>query len=326
MGDIATKILPSVQVVIPVHNEQEYISDCLRSLQQLDYPSELLDILVVDNGSTDDTRRLVAGQGIECIEAPDILVGGVRNLGASRSSSEIIVFVDGDCTVATGWLKRGLETLRSYDADVIGGEGLLRENPSWVERAWVLREPSDESPQAARILQGCAILTSRNAFEAVGGFDETITAGEDTLLFETLKASGFTVIFDPQFYVVHLGYKVTLYEYIRCELWHASDYLRSNKGLLTDLTYLGTWAFTLLSLAILLCWPWSWPVALKLAGFWALLPLVLSIKRIKQANWPRLSVLRIIQIYVIDICYLTGRSLGLLKSIWSSVRSPSTGP
>jgi GT2 family glycosyltransferase len=181
----------------------------------------------------------------------------------------------------------------------------------------VLHDLSDFSPEPARILQGCAILISRQAFEQVGGFDESIVAGEDTLLYEALKKERYNVMFDPRLSVVHMGYPDTLRAFTYRQFWHASDYIRSNKGLFNDLTYLGTWASVLFLLAFVICLPFSPLLSAMLVMIWAILPLLLSLKRLKKANWPRLTPLKFVQVYLLDVCYLLGRTLGLLKSLLS---------
>jgi glycosyltransferase involved in cell wall biosynthesis len=316
-------MLPTVLLVIPTHNEQDHICECLQSVQNLDYPPELLKVVVVDNGSTDQTLNLVADMSVEFIEAPFVYVGAVRNRGVAHLGSELVGFIDGDCTVEPGWLKRAIDTMRSHKADVVGGAGLLPDSPSWVESAWVITDESLGSPVPARMLTGCgSILSTRKAFEDVGGFNEAITAGEDTLLFEAFEAHGFKVIFDPKISAVHLGYPSTLSGFTRRQVWHASDYLHSNKGLFRDLLYLGTWLSIILFVLILSSLPFSLVVALQLSGVWVALPLVLSLKRIKRANWPKLSARQFVQIYVLDACYLVGRSVGLLKSIFKLLRPP----
>lgn len=317
MSSVDAKALPAIQLVVPTFNEEEHICASLDSLRALDYPTDLVEIIVVDNGSTDGTCRLVKDSGLKLLRVPGVNVGAVRNAGARESNADLIGFIDGDCVAPPDWLNRGLKVLRSYGADAVGGASLLPDQSTWVERAWVLADFSGSSPKPATILQGCAILITRKAFEQVGGFDESIVAGEDTLLYEALKKERYNVMFDPRLSVVHMGYPDTLRAFTYRQFWHASDYIRSNKGLFNDLTYLGTWASVLFLLAFVICLPFSPLLSAMLVMIWAILPLLLSLKRLKKANWPRLTPLKFVQVYLLDVCYLLGRTLGLLKSLLS---------
>ena len=132
-----SRSVPSISVVIPVYNEERYLGACLTSLAKLDYPDSEVEIILVDNGSTDRSLDIAGGYDVKVYECPGVTVGAVRNFGASKATGKLIVFIDSDCVVKPDWLHRGLSSL-GEGVDVAGGLYLLRERPSWIERYWIL--------------------------------------------------------------------------------------------------------------------------------------------------------------------------------------------
>ena len=98
-------------IVIPAKNEAEDIGACLESLCAQSTPRDVFEIIVVDNGSDDDTAN-IAKKFADIVRVyPHIRVGAVRNRGVDLASGEVVVFLDADCQVDAGWLQRGLEML-----------------------------------------------------------------------------------------------------------------------------------------------------------------------------------------------------------------------
>src|SRR5437870_13786471 len=81
--------LPRVSVVVPVFNAQETIRECIQSLLDLNYPKANLELIFVDNASTDRTPEIAAA----------------RNKGILHAAAEIIAFTDSDCVVDRDWLR-----------------------------------------------------------------------------------------------------------------------------------------------------------------------------------------------------------------------------
>ncbi len=87
-------ILPSVSIVLPARNEAENLRDLLPGLRQVCGSAE---ILVVDDGSTDDTHAVCAANGVKMIRHPHSLGNGAAiKTGARKASGEIIIFMDAD--------------------------------------------------------------------------------------------------------------------------------------------------------------------------------------------------------------------------------------
>ena len=126
---------PAVTVIVAGRNEEEHIGACLESLVNINYPHSKLEIIVVDDRSTDTTASIMSSYAqrfnfVKTFTATpsDSHLKGKANAVAQaidRSSGEIILQTDADCTVTPEWVR---ETLRRYDTatGLVGGFTLLR--------------------------------------------------------------------------------------------------------------------------------------------------------------------------------------------------------
>lgn len=120
--DLRTMLEPSptVSVVIPVYNGADVIGPCLESLLRQRYPAESCEIIVVENGSTDNTTEVVAQYPVRLLHSEERGPAAARNLGIVQSQAEIVAFTDADCIADADWLVRLVEP---YADPQIGGVG-----------------------------------------------------------------------------------------------------------------------------------------------------------------------------------------------------------
>jgi glycosyltransferase involved in cell wall biosynthesis len=113
-----------VSIVIPARNEARAIAAVIHAVQAQSQGSLALEIIVVDDGSDDDTAAVARAAGALVLELEAKLEGGnparARNCGAAMATGDPIIFLDADCTPAAGWLTR---LLAAHDAGaaVVGG-------------------------------------------------------------------------------------------------------------------------------------------------------------------------------------------------------------
>lgn len=114
---------PQLSIVVPHFNQPEQLDRCLASLRAQSLDRERIEIIVCDNGS-DRLPTDVVGQwpGIALLSEPEPGPGPARNSGVARSNSDLLAFIDADCTAAPGWIEAILKTFSQDDIAVFGGD------------------------------------------------------------------------------------------------------------------------------------------------------------------------------------------------------------
>jgi len=113
---------PTLSLLLPTLNERHFIRDCLDSLlAQQDV--ELLELLVVDGGSTDGTRELVESYGgvVRLVDNPRVTAAAAMNVGIAESKGEVICRADAHTLYEPDYLRRCLDVLDETGADNVGG-------------------------------------------------------------------------------------------------------------------------------------------------------------------------------------------------------------
>ena len=88
---------PLVSIVVPAYNEEKFIGDCIESIRRQDGIAK--EIIVINDGSTDDTQRLLecfSGEDLVLLNTPNVGAGAARNIGLERASGEFVAFLDAD--------------------------------------------------------------------------------------------------------------------------------------------------------------------------------------------------------------------------------------
>ena len=201
--------LPSASIVIPVKNERRFLREQLQALAQQSYRGEW-EVIVVDNGSDDGSAAVARSfQGrlpLTVVSAIDKQGGAhARNVGAKRARGEILIFCDADDVVAKDWLYHMGRALQRHDF-VAGALELERLNK---QAPW--RRPAFTGSGEIALLYrpfaiGCNIGVTRRAFEACGGFDESMRWGEDVDFSWRLQLKGYELADAPNA-VIHYRYR-----------------------------------------------------------------------------------------------------------------------
>lgn len=228
-----------VSFIVPALNEEQHIRRCIDSIRQLAQSAEarIGEIIVVDNYSQDRTAEIADELGCELRSSQRRVPGHARNLGAAIARGEIFAFVDADCELPVEWLARLVGHLADDNVCAVGaamaGPGSAA---SWVERDWyALAHHRTKSVEEVPWLPSFNLMVRRDAFEAVGGFDESLVTGEDVDLGYRLADQG-RLLADGGVSVTHYGESESLGQFFRREVWRGRGSL---PGLMTHGIRLG---------------------------------------------------------------------------------------
>jgi glycosyltransferase involved in cell wall biosynthesis len=111
-----------ISVVVPFYNSQRYIEHCIQALLEQTYPSQLYEVIMVDNNSTDHSSAIVRKYpGIKLLSEAKQGAYAARNRGVAASKGEVIAFTDPDCVPSRDWLKQIDATFRHSGVRIIIG-------------------------------------------------------------------------------------------------------------------------------------------------------------------------------------------------------------
>ncbi|MBX2992470.1 MAG: glycosyltransferase [Bacteroidetes bacterium] len=221
---------PTVSIIVAARNEEQNIRRCLESLSHLSYPKELLEILVVNDRSTDKTHEIIEEfavrfpfiQSHTSIPDPDGHLRGKTNAvaqGIERTTGEFIFFTDADCIVPERWVEETVKYYNEPNVGVVAGFTSLRAS-TLFEAIQALDWFVLFSIAAATIrlhfpvtAVGNNLSVRRKAYEAVGGYRNIpFSITEDYALFHAVMSTG---IYKAKFPVD----ASTLVQSMPCEDW-----------------------------------------------------------------------------------------------------------
>lgn len=209
---------PLVSVIIPTFNEENYLPACLQSLVNVDFPAHDLEVIVVDNGSSDRSREIAGSFGAVVLQDNAKNVSGLRNLGAWRAEGEVLAFVDADCVVARDWLKRASDYFEDNSVAAWGAPPGLPTRATWVQEAWFLVRRKEEEVYDTEWLESMNLFVHRPLFKKVGGFNEALITCEDVDLCYRMRSHG-RIVADSRIRVVHMGEAATIGGFMKKEIW-----------------------------------------------------------------------------------------------------------
>jgi len=172
-------------IVIPAYNEEKYIGTTLAALKQLDYPPDRFEVIVVDNGSTDQTESVVTANAaaswkINHIDEPGVSRARNRGIDLLSEASDWVIFLDADTYFAPGFLYELDGYFRAHGGSNLGtGMVSLRPVPdSRVARGWYdFYNAINYATRTTKSIQ----FVRRDLLRDIR-YDESLTFGEDARL------------------------------------------------------------------------------------------------------------------------------------------------
>lgn len=181
-----------ISFIVPAYNEERLIGSTLASLNAAGRAiGEPYEVIVADDASTDRTAAIAHEEGARLVHVAHRQIAATRNSGARSAAGDYFFFVDADTVVNETVVRAALQALR---AGAVGGGAAVAFEGQVPVYARLALPILVQAFRVARLAAGCFLFCSRNAFMAVGGFDEAFYGAEELVMSSALKRHGEFVI------------------------------------------------------------------------------------------------------------------------------------
>lgn len=212
-----------VSVIIPTYNSEGTIRQTLEAVLNQDFKD--YEVIVVDDGSKDNTCKIVKGYPVRLVKHRHKGPAAARNLGARTAESDILLFIDADCIPERNWIE---EMIRPFEEDdIVGVQGRYKTRQSEIVARFAQYEIEDRYERMLKhkyidFIGSYSAAYRKDIFLNEGGFDEsfTIASGEDPDLSFRLASKGYKMIFNPKAGVFH-RHPNSFFEYSRQKFYRA---------------------------------------------------------------------------------------------------------
>ena len=210
-----------LSVIVPIYQEEKYISKCIDSMLSQDYPKDDLEIILVDGMSTDRTREIVATYTakypfIRMIDNPERIAPCAMNHGIKEAKGDVIMRLDAHATYEKNYFSSLAYGLKKYQADNIGSvcrTDVLNKNPKTLAIKEVLsnrfgvgnstfRTGIDGVQEVETVPFGC---WKREVFEKYGYYDTRLVRNQDIELNKRIIRGGGKIVIIPDTFCTYLA-------------------------------------------------------------------------------------------------------------------------
>ena len=197
-----TVTFPFVSVIVPVLNSAQKIEKCIEALINQSYPKDQYEIIIVDNGSEDDTAELITKYPVKFLvetsrKSPYI----ARNKGLLEAKGEIIALTDSDCLVVPNWIENGVNALVSNSAHLVGGHvsfAFSKEKTAAEIVDSLTNLEVENNVQENGVAKTGNLFVHREVFESIGNFPGHLRSGGDVLWTGRATQAGFQLIYSRE--------------------------------------------------------------------------------------------------------------------------------
>lgn len=211
-----------LSIVICTHNRVELLRECLNSLINQTAGYEQFDVLIVDNGSEDDTKNLCRSfclkfNNFSYVLEPEIGLSAARNTGFETSHSDWVTYLDDDAKAHKDFVQKIIEVITSKRFDIIGGIYL-----QWFRVKKPIWFPKDEGTnkfdfshagiiEPNKFASGGNMTINKRVFDEIGDFKTSLGMkgggvfyGEEIEFQRRARQAGFVIGVDPRILIDHL--------------------------------------------------------------------------------------------------------------------------
>lgn len=182
----------AVSFIIPAYNEERLLGRTLAAIDQAGRAlGEPVEVIVVDDASTDATADVARAHGARVVAVQCRQIAATRNAGAREASGELLIFVDADTTVTEAAVRAAMGAVRQ---GAVGGGCAFRFDGRVPLHGRILAAVAVPLYRAVGLASGCFLFCTRQAFSAVGGFDETLFGAEEAAMSRALRRHGKFVV------------------------------------------------------------------------------------------------------------------------------------
>lgn len=298
----------AISFVVPAYNEERFIDQCLSAITKRCTEAKIkFELIVIDNGSTDDTADLARQYTSHVLTLERSSVSHARNIGASLATNQLLVFIDGDVTISSKWvetLQADYNSLIQSPLFISGHQCKVPPNGSWIERYWFgnLKD---------KLFGGANIITTQQAFKVLGGFDTALKTGEDYDFCIRAIDANFLYLDNKGYEAIHLGFPQTLYGFTKREYWHGEGDFKSLKHLTRS-------PVALIALSYLFIQTFALAALLKhenLIAFALIMSLLAGNLAITWHRFRKCNLATLILNSALNYCYFCARSFSWLRAL-----------
>lgn len=220
------KDAPRAAIIIAAYNRRDDLAACLASLPWDSLCAQHIEVLVVDDGSTDGTADMVL-ERFPCVRLlrNDANTGAshARNQGAAATQTPLLVYIDSDVEVDKAWLPA---LIAADDGQTVLGGRILDyhdgHDQGGPRRATFLGKSLRSHPARANVAASCNLAAPRAAWEAIGGFDEDLPYYfEDRDFCIRARKAGYAFRYVPEAVLRHKGSDVRVGDAVRLQERHS---------------------------------------------------------------------------------------------------------
>lgn len=181
-----------ISFVVPAYNEEQLLGRTLRALAKAARGTgRPFEVIVADDASTDRTAEIARELGATVVAVNHRQIAANRNAGARAAGGDVLIFVDADTVVDEAVVRAAVEAI---GRGAVGGGCSVRFDGRVPAYARVLLAAALPAYRAFGLACGCFLFCTREAFEAVGGFDEGLFGAEEIRMSRALRRRGRFVV------------------------------------------------------------------------------------------------------------------------------------